>query len=276
MKGKTILVTRIPKILDVTFDNMMTFGRLSKNISEKQKRHNVLKMIAGSDWGCTKETLAVTYKAIGRGVLNYAAPVWTPTFSNTNWNTLQTKQNADLPTVTGNLKMAPIENLHRATKMLPVKKHNELLSKQFLMDSYLPSRADHNTVTEPERKRTASPTLNGMLQLSTADIFHQKTKTLTKAAYKKGLKHLHITEVSEECIGTSKLLQTTGSEINLDEEKLPSEARIKLSQLRSGYSTALNSYNNRININVPDEFELCETDPTTLTICLTVQQNQPY
>ena len=37
MNGKTIPVTKTPKILGATFDNMMTFGRHSKNISEKLK-----------------------------------------------------------------------------------------------------------------------------------------------------------------------------------------------------------------------------------------------
>ena len=140
-----------------------------------EKRHNVLKQIAGSDWGCTKETLLVRYKAIGRSVLNYAAPIWTPTLIHTNWNILQTKQNAALRTVTGNLKLAPIEHLHRETKMLPVKKRKELLSKQFLLGSYLPSRSDHNIVTELEGKRTACPALNGLFKTSIPYLFDQNT-----------------------------------------------------------------------------------------------------
>ena len=100
-----------------------------------------------------------------------------------------------------------------------------------------------------------------MFETSIADLFDQKPKTLTKAAYKKVLKHIHTTEVSEVCVGTSKLPQTTAPKINRHEEKLPREARVKLSQLRSGYSTVLNGYNSRLNINVPDQCELCKTGP---------------
>ena len=64
-----------------------------------------------------------------------------------------------------------------------------------------------------------------------------------------------------KCIGTSNLLQTTAAEINSDEKILPREARVKLSWIRSGYSTVLNSYNSRINIIVPDQCELCKTGP---------------
>ena len=72
---------------------------------------------------------------------------------------------------------------------------------------------------------------------------------------------MHTPEVKEVYIGTSKLLQTTAPEIKGDKEKLPTEARVKLSQLRSSYSSVLNSYNSRININVPDQCELCKTGP---------------
>ena len=66
---------------------------LTSNKEKLQKRNKLLKKIAGSDWGCTKETLSVTYKANGWSVLNYGAPIWASTISNTNWNHLQTQQN---------------------------------------------------------------------------------------------------------------------------------------------------------------------------------------
>ena len=106
----------------------------------------------------------MTYKAKERNVLNHDVPIWTTTLKNTNWNALQFKQNSAFHTVTGKLKMAPIEHLHREIKMLAARKHNELLYKQFLLGSYLPSRADHNTVTELVGKTTACPTLDGIFK----------------------------------------------------------------------------------------------------------------
>ena len=120
---------------------------------------------------------------------------------------------------------------------------------------------DQNTVTEPIGKRPAGSTLNGMFKTSIADLFDQKTEKLTKTAYKKGLKQIHRTEVCEVCTGTSKLLQIAIPENNPDEEELPSEARVKLSQLQSGYSTVLSTYNSGKIINGPDQCQLCKAGP---------------
>ena len=80
-----IPVKSIVKVLGVTFDSMLNFGEYVKSINEKlQKRNNILKKIAGSDWRCSKETLSVTYKAIAWSILKYGAFIWASTISNTN------------------------------------------------------------------------------------------------------------------------------------------------------------------------------------------------
>ena len=94
------------KILGVTLDSMLTYGEHTKITKEKsQKRNSILRKNAGNDWRCTKETLGVTYKAIGKSVINYGAPIWAPTLSDTNWKHLQTQQNNALRTITGCVKM---------------------------------------------------------------------------------------------------------------------------------------------------------------------------
>ena len=63
-------VTRL-KILGVTFDNMLTFCAHGKSVQNKmQARTNILKSLAGSSGGKDKETLTITYKAIGRSIAN--------------------------------------------------------------------------------------------------------------------------------------------------------------------------------------------------------------
>ena len=114
--GTNLPTIRNPKILGATFDNRLNFNKhcnktcanykkgmkhCNKTCVKLQKRNNVLKKLAGTSWGCSKETLSVTYKAIGWSVLNYAAPSWTPTLSYTNWQRLQVKQNNALRTTTG-------------------------------------------------------------------------------------------------------------------------------------------------------------------------------
>ena len=63
----------------MTLDTHLTFTQHCNNIAVKvQQRNNVLKTLAGSTWGCDKETLLTTYQVIGRSILSYCCPVWTP------------------------------------------------------------------------------------------------------------------------------------------------------------------------------------------------------
>ena len=65
-----------PTVLGVTLDTHLTFTQHCNNIGVKvQQRNNVLKALAGSTWGCDKETLLTTYQAIGRSILSYCCPV---------------------------------------------------------------------------------------------------------------------------------------------------------------------------------------------------------
>ena len=94
-------------------------------------RNNLLKALAGTSWGQQKETLILTYQALGRSVIDYAAPVWAPVINDSTWKYLQTAQNEALRIATGCHKMSHTDHLHVETKLLPVKYHSELLAKQY-------------------------------------------------------------------------------------------------------------------------------------------------
>ena len=87
--------------------------------------------------------ISVTYEDVGRSVLNYAAPIWTPTVSSTNWGDLQQKQNVALRATASCVLMRNIDHLLNETKIIPVKEYSKTLSQQFLLDSHIPSRVDH-------------------------------------------------------------------------------------------------------------------------------------
>ena len=115
---------------------MLNFGEHVRSIKKKLQKGNNTKRdcwkrlglhkrdtgaaqkIAGSDWGCS-----VTYEAIGRGIMNYGAPFWASTISDTIWNHLQTQQNFALLTITGCVEMSDINDFHNESEMLPVKAH---------------------------------------------------------------------------------------------------------------------------------------------------------
>jgi len=92
-------------------------------------RNNILKAVAGTSWGQQKETIILTYQALGRSVIDYAASVWAPVINDTTWKYLQTSQNEALQIATGCHKMAHTDHLHTETKLLPVKYHSQLLAK---------------------------------------------------------------------------------------------------------------------------------------------------
>ena len=75
----------------------------------------------------------MTYKALGRLIANYAAPVWSINASETNIGKIQRAQNEALRIITGSHKMSSIDHIHSETKMLEVEDHLNLLSAQYLV-----------------------------------------------------------------------------------------------------------------------------------------------
>ena len=132
------------KVLGVTLDTHLTFTQHSNNIAVKvQQRNYVSKALAGSTWGCDTETLLATYQAIGRSILSYCCPVWTPSLKDTNWSRLQQAQNTALRIATGCLKMADVTEVHHESRELPVRQHDELVSQQLAIACYLPQHPCH-------------------------------------------------------------------------------------------------------------------------------------
>ena len=88
---------------------------------------------------------------------------------------------------------------------------------------------------------------------------------LTQDLYKKKLKEIHTSDVRTEIINNSHnpVLNEPAPPIHNDELKLPRKTRSTLSQLRSGYSSYLNSYLSRINgdNNVQNKCSDCNQTP---------------
>ena len=128
----------------MTQDTHLTFTQHCNNIAViVQQRNNVFKALSGSTWGCDKDTLLTTYQAIGRSILIYSSPVWTPSHMDTKWCRLQRAQNSALRIATGSLKMADVTELHQEVRELPVRQHNELISQQFAIACHIPQHPCH-------------------------------------------------------------------------------------------------------------------------------------
>ena len=70
-----LLLVRIPKILGVYLDTYFSFNNNCVQVANRvNKRNNALQALAVTNWGQQKETLLMTYKALGRSIANYPAP----------------------------------------------------------------------------------------------------------------------------------------------------------------------------------------------------------
>ena len=150
IENSHLLLVKCPKILGVYVDPSLSFNKHSQYVAERVSgRNSILKALAGTSWGQQKETLLMTYKAVGRSIINYAAPVWRPNLHDTNYRKIQYTQNEALRIATGCHKMSSIDHLHTEAEMLKVKEHQSYCLHSTWPDAWnqemyvIPSQQDH-------------------------------------------------------------------------------------------------------------------------------------
>ncbi len=274
IKNEVVKLELKPKLLGVTFDTMYTFcHHVKATVDSAKTKVNIMKSLAGATWGQDQETLSMTYKAIVRSVLEYAAPIWSPIISDTSWQKLQTIQNQALKVITGNLAMASEEHIHREAKILPIKDHCKMISKQFLLTNHIPGHPGHKHVNKrlPPRSHL-KPTIQNMRH----EI--QDLLPVSRDNLKAKQKIIHTREVSRILANypPNKVLQANPPEVNKMEANLTRSVRSQLSQLRSGYSRLLNSYLHRIDDNIEDKCPLCKQTPHDTVHLFNCPQNPTH
>ena len=259
LRDKLVPLENKPKLLGVVFDSLHKFcHHVQSSINKTKPKINILKNLAGTDWGQDKKTLVNTYKSIGRSVLEYGCPIWSPIISPTHWQNLQTIQNQALRIATGCLKMSHQDHLHQETKVLPLQPHAQLITKQFLLSNHLPGHPGQKHLQRPpearQMKRTArqhSTELNNIVPIN------------DRSDFKRGLKSLHTSTVTSVISNYSnnRILNHQPPEIHRSELTLTRKARCSLSQLRSGFSKKVNEYNHRLNEEIANTCPFCHTSP---------------
>ena len=101
----------------------------------------------------------MTYKAVGRSIINYAAPVWSTNLRDTNYRNIQYTQNEALRIATGCHKRSSVDHLHVEAEMLKVREHSELLYAQYLARCLDPANVCHSITTSETPKRQMKETL---------------------------------------------------------------------------------------------------------------------
>ena len=118
------------------------------------------KALAGTNWGEQKETLLLTYKALGRSIANYAAHVWSTNASDTSLEKIQRTQNEALRLITGSHKISSIDHIHSETKMLLVKDHLNLPTAPYLVHGLDTENVCHHITTMDHPPREMKETLH--------------------------------------------------------------------------------------------------------------------
>ena len=109
-----------PCYLGVTLDPRLNLHtHILKTATKARSRLDLLKMLAGSGWGATLQSLRTMYLAYVRPVLEYASPVLTLANPST-LKKLDLVQNAAARFIQGGLRSTPIKVLERATAVEPL------------------------------------------------------------------------------------------------------------------------------------------------------------
>ena len=257
---------KTPKILGVVLDTHFNFSSHAAYIATKvSSRLRILKALAGTSWGHQKETLLLTYKALILPIFNYAAPLWYPNVRDSAMNKLQAKQNIALKVVTGNHTMASLQHVHSETNVLPVAAHLGLLCQQFLANAMRPLHVSHSMVTSPPGPRQMKATLSTQFGPIIAPFLHNGK--MPQIAYKRTISSLHSATVLStiDSLGPNRVLGFPPPPISSSETLLPRPHRCLLSQLRSGFSSYLNTYLHRTQRSLDDLCFECRAEPHSTT-----------
>ena len=279
INGTQLPLNKSPKILGVIHDTMYTFSQHCKYAADRARQRNNLKAMAGATWGQDKETQLLTYRAIGKPVLEYGAQVWSPTISETSRNRLEVVERAALRTATGCHLMTSIDHLHQETRILPVRKHTAMISQQFLAACM---QADHPGHRLFDRVAPPRDMKGNIIDAYPDELREQANPPLTAGECRKLQNVIHTRAVQEaiDSYGVNPVLgrKPPDTDLNIGERNLSRIERTRLAQLRSGYCKLLKSYQHRLDDTVPDECPKCHdsphdtihlfncrADPTTLT-----------
>ena len=224
-------LAQCPNILGVYIDTSISFNKHSGYVAERvSSRINILKALAGTSSGQQKETLLMTYKAVGRSIINYAAPVWSTNLCDTNYRNIPYTQNEALRIAAGCHRMSSVEHLHVETIMLNVREHSELLSAQYLARCLEKGNVCHSITTRETSKRRMNETLFTRHHNTVEPMMLTNNRKTT-------LQTIHFDPVNMVVKDQKKniVLDDLAHPINVSEKDLTRKERATLSQLRSGY-----------------------------------------
>ena len=243
VNDEIIPLEKNPRILGVTFDPHLHFhAHARKKAQEGRQKLRILRTLAGSSWGCSKETVLRTYKSHVESAMFYAPAVWSPNASTSAKNELQKVVNSAARIATGCHSSTPVEDLVMEAQVLPAEDRLGMLSAQFLASALRPEHPSHAVVTAPNGPRLMKASLFSKHHSMVAAIAPSGITTNTE--YRRVLKEIHTNAVSD-AISRNKFNRVLGHdrpEIDPSESNLSRAERSTLAQLRTGECQLLNDY----------------------------------
>ena len=204
-------------------------------------------------------------KAVGRSIINYAAPVWSPNLPDTNYKKIQYTQTDALRIATGCHKMFSIDHLHTEADMLKVREHSELLSAQYLARCLEPGNVCH-PITRAIPERQMKETLYTRHQNTVEPMMVENDRKATLQAV-----HTAAVVKAVQCHKRNVVLDGRPPPISNSEKELTRKERSTLTQLRFGYCRLLGSYKSRIkkdaNLDVCTDCGTTPHDVNHLFVC---------
>ena len=140
------------KFLGITIDSGLRFTKqIDNTVAKGTKRVNIIKCLAGKEWGQQLETQRKIYLTYVRSCLEYASPCWWPCISKTNQSRLETVQRAALRSIAGLYKTTPAEFLHLETNIEPIQDRLNKLDILYRDKyTYLPSDDKRRQLLDPK------------------------------------------------------------------------------------------------------------------------------
>ncbi len=121
VEGKVVETKKVVKLLGVWFDQRLNFVEHTRKVIEKmEKRTNILRAVAGREWGWQRDTMKGIYEATVESVIWHAGAGWLPWISKTGMAKLEVAQRKALRVICGLVQSSPEETIYREAETLPI------------------------------------------------------------------------------------------------------------------------------------------------------------
>ena len=161
LDGQEIPKQATPTYLGVKMDKTLTWGPHIEDIEKKAtKKLNIMRKLAGTNWGADKNILKQVYTSTVRPHLEYASTAWT-TAAKSNTKKLDKVQNKGLRVITGGMKTTPLIEMEKTTGLQTLEeRREERVFRQTEKMKRLSSHPLQDKLQQPTKNRLMRKSLN--------------------------------------------------------------------------------------------------------------------